>query len=125
MAIEVLLYISSIIIFIWGIAHLIPTKSIVDGFGEISTDNKRIITMEWIAVGISICFIGIIGFMMTYFGYSTDIVGILIFRLLTVMLFVLATVSLFTGARTAILPIKMCPIIMIFVGLLFLIGTIL
>jgi hypothetical protein len=125
MAIEVLLYISSIIIFIWGIAHLIPTKSIVDGFGEISTDNKRIITMEWIAVGISICFIGIIGFMMTYFGYSTDIVGILIFRLLAVMLFVLATVSLFTGARTAILPIKMCPIIMIFVGLLFLIGTIL
>ena len=78
MANEVLLYISSIIIFIWGIAHLIPTKSIVDGYGEISTDNKRIITMEWIAAGISICFIGIIGFMMTYFGYSTDNVGILI-----------------------------------------------
>ena len=125
MANEILLYISSIIIFIWGIAHLIPTKSIVDGFSEISTDNKRIITMEWIAAGISICFIGIIGFMMTYFGYSTDTVGILIFRLLTVMLFVLATVSIFTGARTAILPIKMCPIIMIFVGLLFMIGTIL
>jgi len=122
---EVLLYISSIIIFIWGIAHLIPTKSVVDGFGKISTDNKRIITMEWIAAGISICFIGIIGFMMTYFGYSTDIVGILIFRLLAVMLFVLATVSIFTGARTAILPNKICPIIMIFVGLLFLIGTIL
>jgi len=33
---------------VWGIAHLFPTKSVVEGFGEISDDNKKIVTMEWL-----------------------------------------------------------------------------
>jgi hypothetical protein len=39
-----LLYLGSKIITLWGIAHLIPTKAIVKGFGDISGDNKKIIT---------------------------------------------------------------------------------
>jgi len=37
---ETLLYIGSIVIILWGIAHIIPTKAIVNGFGEISGDNR-------------------------------------------------------------------------------------
>ena len=40
---EILLYIGSAIIILWGIAHLIPTRAIVDGFGDISEENKKII----------------------------------------------------------------------------------
>jgi len=54
----VLLYVGSVIITLWGIAHIIPTKSIVRGFDEISTDNKLIITMDWIAEGLTLCFSG-------------------------------------------------------------------
>ena len=43
---DILLYVGSVIIFLWGLGHLIPTKSIVSGFGKISGDNKKIITME-------------------------------------------------------------------------------
>ena len=44
----VLLYAGAALPLIWGVAHLFPTKNVVAGFGDISLDNKRIITMEWI-----------------------------------------------------------------------------
>ncbi len=48
---DILLYIGSGVITVWGIAHIIPTKNVVNGFGTISDDNRRIITMEWVAEG--------------------------------------------------------------------------
>jgi len=44
-----MLYAGSIIILVWGVAHIVPTKSVVKGFGPTSEENRRIITMEWIA----------------------------------------------------------------------------
>lgn len=35
----------------WGVAHLFATRGVVSGFGEISSDNRRIIMMEWITEG--------------------------------------------------------------------------
>ena len=122
---DILFYAGSVIIFIWGVAHLIPTKSVVNGFGKILEDNIRIITMEWIAAGLTLCFIGLISFIITYLGYSGDVVSILFYRLFAIMLIVLAIVSIFTGARTSILPNKICPVIMTIVAILFLLGTIL
>ncbi len=57
---QMFFYIASSITIIWGIAHLFPTKTIVKGFGEISTDNKNFIIMEWLAESVSLVFIGII-----------------------------------------------------------------
>jgi len=42
---EILIYVGSVIVFLWGIAHVAPTRSVVRGFGPISTDSKRLITM--------------------------------------------------------------------------------
>jgi hypothetical protein len=47
---ETLLYSGSAVIFLWGLGHLFPTKPIVEGFGPISADNKRIITIVAIAI---------------------------------------------------------------------------
>ena len=46
-----LYYVASVLLIAWGIAHIFPTLSVVRGFGDISPDNKRIITMEWILTG--------------------------------------------------------------------------
>ena len=62
---DILLYIGSAIIFIWSIAHIIPTKSVVKGFGEISDDNTKTITMERAAEGITLCFIGLLVLLVT------------------------------------------------------------
>ena len=62
---DLLLYIGSGLIILWGIAHLIPTKPIVNGFGAISEDNKKILAMESIAEGITLCFLGVLVVLVT------------------------------------------------------------
>ena len=53
-----LLYVGSIVILLWGISHIVPTPGVVEGFGPISQDNRLIITMEWVAEGLTLCFVG-------------------------------------------------------------------
>ena len=55
-----LLYLAAFLTAAWGIAHLFPTKNVVKGFGAISLDNRRVITMEWINEGATLIFIGIL-----------------------------------------------------------------
>ncbi len=70
---QVLLYLGSAFISFWGIAHLFPTRSVVSGFGEISVDNKRIITMEWIIEGVALIFIGSINAIVTAMDHTSSI----------------------------------------------------
>jgi phosphoglycerol transferase MdoB-like AlkP superfamily enzyme len=119
----VLIYIGAAVITIWGIAHIIPTKSVVSGFGSISADNKRIITMEWIAEGLTLCFIGLLVLFITIFGGSQNPVSLNVYRASALMLVVMAGLTAFTGARTSIVPIKICPIVKALVATLFFLGT--
>jgi hypothetical protein len=41
---QVLLYVGAFFVLGWGTAHLFPTRSVVKGFGDITPDNRRIIT---------------------------------------------------------------------------------
>ncbi|MHA1199543.1 MAG: hypothetical protein ACTSQF_09480, partial [Candidatus Heimdallarchaeaceae archaeon] len=100
---EILLYIGSALIIVWGIAHLFPTKSIVNGFGEISKDNKLIITMEWIAEGISFIFIGILVLLVTKFGVESELVPRLVYWISSGALIGMAVLSIFTGARLPVI----------------------
>ena len=122
---QILLYVGSGIIFLWGVGHIIPTRSIVRDFGELSKDNKLIITMEWIAEGLTLCFIGILVALVTIFGGLENEVTQIVIRTSAIMLVVLAFVSSATGARTSILPMKLCPRIKAGVALLFVLGTVL
>ena len=55
---QILVYIGAGFVGFWGIAHLFPTKNVVADFGDISEDNRNIITMEWIVEGMALIFIG-------------------------------------------------------------------
>ncbi len=112
-----LLYASSVVIFLWGVGHVVPTRNVVAGFGPLSRDNGRIITMEWLAEGLTLCFIGVIvSLTVLVFGPGAPAAH-LTARAAGVMLFVLAVVSAFTGARTAVLPMKLCPFVKTAVGI--------
>lgn len=54
---ESLAYVAAGIVFLLGLSHMIPAKSVVAGFGSISDDNRHIITMEWAAEGLSFIFV--------------------------------------------------------------------
>ena len=112
-------------IIVWGIAHIFPTKSIVKGFGEISKDNKLIITMEWIAEGITFIFIGTLVVFVTVFGDVTTLIPQIVFWISSAVLLIMAILSCFTGARVPVIPMKLCPVIKTIVAILFLVGCLL
>jgi len=122
---DILLYVGSAVITIWGIAHIVPTKSVVSGFGVISQDNKRIITMEWIAEGITLCFIGLLTLFVTIVGSAQNQVSNIVYWASAAMLLVMAVLTSLTGARTSIVPIKICPAVKIAVAILFVLGSVL
>jgi len=117
----ILLYLGSGLTVIWGVAHLFPTKSVVQGFGEISIDNKRIIAMEWITEGLALIFIGVLVATATAIDPS-NVVSTAIYFLSVIMLLVMALLSLFTGFKVSFLPFKLCPFIFTASAVLILIG---
>jgi hypothetical protein len=107
---EILLYMASALTGIWGIAHLFATRGVVSGFGELTADNRRIITMEWIVEGVALISIGTLVAVVTAFDAPTP-VSSAAYAVAIATLVALAIVSLFTGFRVAFLPFKLCPVI--------------
>ena len=120
-----MLYADSIITLVWGVAHIVPTKSVVKGFGPTSEENRRIITMEWVAEGATLCFIGLLTLLVTSFAGPQGPLATIVCRVSPGMLIAMAVLTALTGARTSIVPIKVCPIIKAVAAVLFLVGSIL
>ena len=119
---DILIYIGSFLVFGWGAAHLFPTKNIVDGFGNISADNKYIISMEWINEGVSLIFIGFLVAFVTYID-STNKISSSIYWISFGMLNVLSVISLFTGFKNSFIMFKLCPVIFSGSSILIVIGS--
>ncbi len=112
----VILYVGAGIITLWGIAHLMPTRSIVRSFGEISRDSRLIITMDWVVEGLTLIFIGALVFFVTSIAGPVNLGAKIVYRLCFCMLVVLAVLSFFTGARTSVVPMKVCPFVKLLVA---------
>jgi len=119
-----MVYFGATVIALWGIAHIAPTRGVVAGFGAISQDNRRIVLMEWAAEGLTLTFIGVLVLLITALHGSEDSVSLSVYRISAAMLLVMAAWTLVTGARTSILPIKICPVVKTAVAALFLVGSV-
>ncbi len=119
---HILLYVGSALPLLWGIAHLFPTGSVVEGFGDISLENKRIIMMEWIIEGVALIFIGFLVASVTHLDYTSSI-SRTIYWLSFAMLNTLSLVSVFTGFRVGFLPFKLCPFIFTTSSILIVLGA--
>jgi hypothetical protein len=121
---QVLLYAGAFLPIIWGIAHLFPTRSVVDGFGDISPDNRHIITMEWIVEGVALVFIGAVVLAVTFVCHTSRVSGAVYWTAFA-GLNVLSVVSLFTGVRVNFFMFKLCPAIFTGASILILLGWLL
>jgi len=101
----ILFYLGELLTLIWGVSHLFPTSSIVKNFGDISQDNKKIITMEWVIEGVSLIFIGGLTIVITYINPFSEI-SRFVYSFTITMLLILAIVSLFTGFKVNFLPFR-------------------
>ena len=81
--------------------------------------------MEWLIEGVTLCFVGalvaLVAAILGPLGAGTHLVA----RAAAAMLIVLAVISAYTGARTAVLPMKLCPYVKGAVALTFITATIL
>lgn len=105
-----MIYVGAALPLAWGIAHLIPTRSVLRGFGEIGEDNRNIIAMGWIVEGVALIFVGVLNVLVTAID-ATSIVARAVYAVSSGFLVVMAIVSLFTGFRIRFAPFRMCPII--------------
>lgn len=122
---EILVNIGAWIIIIWGIAHIIPTKAIVKGFGSISEDNKKILVMEIIAEGLTLIFLGVLPLVLMLYVDSSGTPARLVYISEGVMLLLMALVTLLTGSRTPTIWYKICPVVKTLVAVLFILGGVL
>jgi hypothetical protein len=120
----VLFTIAGAITILWGSAHLFPTRSVADGFGDISIDNRRILVMEWINEGLALIFIGGLILFATYTWGPADRHTIQLVWGSALMLVAMAILSLFTGFRVDFLPYKLCPFLFGLSAGLLILGTI-
>ena len=109
---ETLAYIAAGIVFLWGVSHIIPTKHVVAGFGDISSDNRHIITMEWVAEGLSFMFVAALIVAVTWSGKTPEAAEDLVYRVTAGFLITIGAWTAMTGARTKVIWFKMCPVVM-------------
>ena len=97
----------------------------VGGFGEISKDNRLIITQEWITEGIAIIFTGLVVLLITALEGPANPACLIVYRMSAILFVLMAALTRVTGARTPIVPFKICPFLLTVVAVLFLLGSLL
>jgi hypothetical protein len=107
----ILPYVGAVTLVAWGVAHIFPTRGVVAGFGPLSPDNRRILTMEWVAEGLALIFVGVMAGLAWWQGGPTDRIAILVLRACGGMALIMAVWTAITGGRTKIIPIKICPLV--------------
>jgi hypothetical protein len=123
MTATILLYAGSVTILLWGLAHIVPTRSVVNGFEPLGVDNRRVLTMEWVAEGMTLMFLGVLSLLATLLLSRTAPGAILIYRAVALMLVLLAGWTAVTGGRTAIVHFKICPVIKTAVAAALILGS--
>jgi hypothetical protein len=118
---HILLYVGAGLTALWGVAHLIPTKNVVKGFGEISKDSRHILTMEWIIEGIILIFIGVLVAAVTFMD-PMSVASWVVFMISAIVLLVMAILSMFTDFKVRLILFKLCPFIFTISALLILAG---
>lgn len=94
---------------VWGVAHIVPVKAVVRSFEPLGADERRILTMEWVAEGLALVFLGVLILALDGAGGRGEPAGRLALSLVAAFLLVMALWTRLTGARTSSVPIRACP----------------
>jgi hypothetical protein len=108
---DILAYVAGAIALAWGVAHLMPTPRVVAGDEPLTADNRQILTMEWVAEGLTLVFLGVLIVVVTTSGSPSDAVRTAVTGLTAGMLLVMAGLTAATGARTRVVFFRICPIV--------------
>ncbi len=108
---EVLAYVAAALIGLWGVSHAVPTRSVVSGFGGITTENRRVLVQEWLAEAVAMWSFAALVVVVTAVGSGTP-AAVWTHRIVAGALLVLAVLTALTGARTSVVWFKICPVLL-------------
>lgn len=106
-----LAYATAALITAWGVAHAIPARRVVAGFGAISTDNRLVIAQEWLAEAFTMWGTAAIVIAATAAGGPAGARD-WVYRTAAVLLVALGALTALTGARTRVIWFKICPVLL-------------
>jgi hypothetical protein len=120
---DVLIYVAAALPIMWGLAHVIfGTRGVVAGFGELSVDNRRIITMEWIVEGMALVALGAFVAVATAIDSQASVAtGVYIVAI--AFLVAMTVLSLRTGFRIKFVFFRLCPVIFMLTVVLIALGA--
>jgi hypothetical protein len=108
----ILAYIGAAVVAAWGIAHAIPTRQVVAGFEPVTSDNRRVITQEWLAEAFTMWGIAAVVIAATVTTGTASDIRAWVYRSAAALLIALATLTALTGARTSVIWFKICPVLL-------------
>ena len=79
--------------------------------------------MEWIAEGLTLCFIGLLVLLVTLYAGPQNLVSVLVYKVTAWMLVAMAGLTFVTGAKTPVTAIRICPLVKSIVAILFFLGS--
>jgi hypothetical protein len=106
-----LAYASAALLTLWGTAHVIPTGQVLAGFRPVTPDNRRIVQQEWLAEAFTMWGLAAVIVAATAASGASDS-RTWVYRAAAALLIALATLTAFTGARTAVIWFKVCPVLL-------------
>lgn len=109
---EVLAYVAAGLVGLWGVAHAVPTRQVVAGFGPITLDNWRVLLQEWLAEAFTMWGLAAAVIAATMVGGAGSAVAVAVYRVVAGLLVGLAVLTGLTGARTPVVWFKVCPVLL-------------
>ena len=120
---EVLAYIAAAMTGLWGMAHAIPTRQVVAGFGPISKDNRLVVTQEWLVEAFAMWGLAALVVVVTAVASGASVTS-WVYRIVAGLLLALAGLTAVTGTRTAVIWFKICPVLLTSSATLLLIASV-
>jgi hypothetical protein len=109
---EALAYVAAVLVALWGVAHVIPTRQVVAGFEPITEDNRRVVVQEWLAESLTMWGVAAVVVVATAIGAPESNMTSWLYRVVAGLLIALAVLTAFTGARTSVIWFKICPVLL-------------
>jgi len=107
-----LAYVAGVIVAVWGVAHAVPTRQVLAGFAPITPDNRRIVVQEWLAEAFTMWGIAAMVIVVTAVGGAGPDARVWVYRVAAGLLVALGVLTALTGARTAVVWFKICPVLL-------------
>ena len=122
MVVQVLAYVAAALVGMWGVAHAVPTRRVVAGFGPITVDNRRVLAQEWLAESFTMWGMSALVVVVTATTSDTQTAAI-VYRVVAGLLVALAVLTALTGARTRVVWFKVCPVLLTISAILLVVAS--